>query len=64
MTMNVNLTPQLEHMAPRKVASGHYTSASEVVRDDTISPAEDAEENKSLFNWITAPAPNPDPGLE
>lgn len=33
MTMNVNLTPQLEEMVKKKVASGLYNSASEVVRD-------------------------------
>lgn len=33
MTMNVNLTPQLEAMVKQKVASGLYTSASEVVRE-------------------------------
>lgn len=33
MTMNVNLSPQLEEMVRRKVASGLYTSASEVVRE-------------------------------
>jgi len=31
--MNVNLTPQLEDMVRQKVASGLYTSASEVVRE-------------------------------
>jgi len=31
--MNVNLTPQLEDMVRSKVASGLYTSASEVVRE-------------------------------
>jgi antitoxin ParD1/3/4 len=31
MTMNVNLSPQLEAMVKAKVASGRYTSASEVV---------------------------------
>ncbi|NWG75501.1 MAG: type II toxin-antitoxin system ParD family antitoxin [Rubrivivax sp.] len=31
--MNVNLTPQLEEMVRSKVASGMYTSASEVVRE-------------------------------
>jgi len=31
--MNVNLTPQLEEMVRSKVASGLYTSASEVVRE-------------------------------
>jgi antitoxin ParD1/3/4 len=33
MGMNINLTPQLEEMVRRKVASGLYTSASEVVRE-------------------------------
>jgi antitoxin ParD1/3/4 len=33
MGMNVNLTPQLEDLVRRKVASGMYTSASEVVRE-------------------------------
>jgi antitoxin ParD1/3/4 len=33
MTMNVNLSPQLEAMVKAKVASGLYTSASEVVRE-------------------------------
>lgn len=33
MGMNVNLTPQLEEWVRAKVASGMYTSASEVVRE-------------------------------
>ena len=33
MSMNVNLTPQLESLVKRKVASGLYNSASEVVRE-------------------------------
>ena len=33
MPMNVNLTPQLEELVRQKVASGLYTSASEVVRE-------------------------------
>jgi antitoxin ParD1/3/4 len=33
MTLNVNLSPQLEAMVKEKVASGMYTSASEVVRE-------------------------------
>jgi len=33
MAMNVNLTPQLEEMVRKKVASGLYSSASEVVRE-------------------------------
>lgn len=33
MSMNINLTPQLEEMVRQKVVSGAYTSASEVVRE-------------------------------
>lgn len=33
MTMNINLSPQLEEMVRQKVASGLYSSASEVVRE-------------------------------
>lgn len=33
MGMNVNLTPALEELVRAKVASGMYTSASEVVRE-------------------------------
>lgn len=33
MGMNVNLTPKLEELVRAKVASGLYTSASEVVRE-------------------------------
>lgn len=33
MTMNINLSPQLESMVREKVSSGLYTSASEVVRE-------------------------------
>ncbi len=33
MGINVNLTPQLEELVRAKVASGLYTSASEVVRE-------------------------------
>lgn len=33
MSMNVNLTPQLEALVKEKVASGLYGSASEVVRE-------------------------------
>jgi antitoxin ParD1/3/4 len=33
MTLNINLTPQLEEMVRRKVAGGLYNSASEVVRE-------------------------------
>lgn len=33
MTLNINLTPQLEDMVRHKVAGGLYNSASEVVRE-------------------------------
>lgn len=33
MGMNVNLTPELEELVRSKVASGRYSSASEVVRE-------------------------------
>ena len=33
MTMNINLSPQLEEMVGQKVASGLYTSASEIARE-------------------------------
>jgi len=33
MPINVNLTPQLEEMVRKKVASGFYSSASEVIRE-------------------------------
>jgi antitoxin ParD1/3/4 len=33
MTLNVNLTPELEAMVRDKVATGLYSSASEVVRE-------------------------------
>lgn len=33
MTMNINLTPQLETMVREKVTSGLYGSASEVMRE-------------------------------
>lgn len=33
MTININLTPQLENMVRQKVAGGLYNSASEVVRE-------------------------------
>jgi len=33
MAMNISLTPQLEEMIRQKIASGSYSSASEVVRE-------------------------------
>ena len=33
MSLNINLTPQLENLVRQKVESGRYNSASEVVRE-------------------------------
>lgn len=33
MGININLTPQLEELVRKKVSSGLYTSASEVIRE-------------------------------
>jgi antitoxin ParD1/3/4 len=33
LTLNINLTPQLEKLVRQKVESGRYNSASEVVRE-------------------------------
>lgn len=33
MTMNINITPQLEYLVKQKVASGLYNSASEIMRE-------------------------------
>ena len=33
MPMNISLTPRLEEMIRQKIASGSYSSASEVVRE-------------------------------
>ncbi len=49
MTMNVNLTPQLDEMVRQKVASGLYTSASEVVREALLlMDAQDRMRNAKL----------------
>lgn len=42
MGTNVNLTPQLEELVRSKVASGMYTSASEVVRE-ALRPMDEEE---------------------
>jgi antitoxin ParD1/3/4 len=47
MSMNVNLSPQLEAMVKAKVASGLYTSASEVVRE-ALSLMEQQDQLRSL----------------
>ncbi len=49
MAMNVNLTPQLDEMVRQKVASGLYTSASEVVREALLlMDAQDRMRNAKL----------------
>jgi len=45
--MNVSLSPQLEAMVKAKVASGRYTSASEVVRE-TLRLMERQDQLKQL----------------
>lgn len=44
MSLNVSLTPELEHYISEKVESGAYTSASEVVREGLrlLQASEDA----------------------
>lgn len=44
--MNVSLTPDLENFVHTKVASGRYTSASEVVRE-ALRLLEDQEKTRS-----------------
>lgn len=45
--MNVSLTPELEKFVADKVASGRYTSASEVVRE-ALRLLEDQERSRAL----------------
>lgn len=47
MTLNINLTPQLEKLVRQKVASGRYNSASEVVRE-ALRFMESQQEVRSL----------------
>lgn len=47
MTMNINLTPQLEQLVRQKVSSGRYTSASEVVRE-ALRLMEEQDQLRSL----------------
>ena len=58
MGMNVNLTPQLEELVRAKVASGLYTTASEVVREALrlMGAAVDAPSDAQQFMFpITIP---------
>ena len=62
MGINVNLTPQLEELVRSKVASGLYTSASEVVREalrlledhDRARSAQLQEFNEQLQRCLTS----------
>jgi antitoxin ParD1/3/4 len=47
MPLNVNLTPRLEELVRRKVSSGRYNSASEVVRE-ALRTMEAQDELQSL----------------
>jgi antitoxin ParD1/3/4 len=47
MPLNVNLTPQLEELVRRKVSTGRYNSASEVVRE-ALRAMEAQDELRSL----------------
>jgi antitoxin ParD1/3/4 len=67
MAMNVNLTPQLEDMVRRKVASGLYTSASEVVREalrlmeeqDRVRAARLEQLRQDIREGLTSGEPTP-----
>jgi antitoxin ParD1/3/4 len=60
--MNVSLTPELDDFVAEKVASGRYTSASEVVREalrlleeyDRTRTAQIAAFNRELAGRLTA----------
>ena len=41
MSMNINLTPQLEELVRSKVASGFYNSASEVIHEALLLMEQD-----------------------
>lgn len=65
--MNVNLTPQLEDMVRQKVASGLYTSASEVVREalrlmeeqDRVRAAKLEQLRQDISDGLNSGAPTP-----
>lgn len=47
--MNVSLTPELEEMISRKVKSGMYSSASEVIRESLRRMFKEDEPNKRVI---------------
>lgn len=67
MTINVNLGPQLEDMVRQKVASGLYTSASEVVREalrlmeaqDPLSEAKLGQLRQDIREGLDSGEPTP-----
>lgn len=54
MTLNVNLTPELEAMVRDKVATGLYSSASEVVREALRLMEEKDRFNKMKLDQLRA----------
>jgi antitoxin ParD1/3/4 len=52
--MNVSLTPELERLVERKVESGEYKSASEVVRQALRLLAREEEEYKARLGALRA----------
>ena len=54
MPLNVNLTPQLEKLVRRKVSSGRYNSASEVVREGLRLVEEREAKLKALTETLNA----------
>ena len=51
-TMNISVTPKLEKLIREKVASGRYTSASEVVREGLRLLEEREEERKAAIRSV------------
>lgn len=52
MTLNVNLTPELEALVRNKVESGRYGSASEVVRDALRLMEARDQEYEAKLQWL------------
>ncbi len=67
MSINVNLTPQLEEMVKKKVASGLYSSVSEVIREalrlmeeqDRVRAAKSAQLRQDIQDGLNSGAPTP-----
>jgi antitoxin ParD1/3/4 len=51
-TLNISVTPKLEKLIREKVASGRYTSASEVVREGLRLLEEREEERKAAIRGV------------